>query len=123
MIYLLRNKKTGHFLCADPVIRAEHIAWSDPYHYAGIELKDLDYEGPVFATTNLDDAQDLLKEGKCETRKLAIDFGWGQAKFELSDLEIITLDPSDDARRAVAAASLTDEQLAAWLEVDEEPQE
>ena len=93
MIYLIKNKKTGRFLRVSPVMLTERFPYSeDTCEYGGLELTDLDWTGPVYATTDREDAEELVKTGKNDHGKHArIDFGLkgGKPAFGLADLELV----------------------------------
>lgn len=90
----LRNKKTGRLLVLDVQAHtyeefgvSEYLTSIRKY----LELRDSEYNGTVFVTSEQGVIEDLLKEGKCTYPDIRIDFGWNKTKFELSDLEVVVL--------------------------------
>ena len=93
MLYLLRNKKTKQFLRVHPEIREQHNYYEEGVERnAYLQLSDLGW-GPIYSTDNIDDINDLLETGESShvNTKVCSDYG---EKFELSDLELVTLEPT-----------------------------
>lgn len=98
---LLRNKKTGRFLIVEPETRTQSDwGWdgSDErmvdYTTKHLLIRDSEYKTSqvLFCTCDPGVIQDLLKDGKCTSPCIEIGFDCYGNKFELSDLEAVTLD-------------------------------
>jgi hypothetical protein len=88
-MFALKNKKTGRLLVGEPM---HEESYGDTVSY--FELRDSEYGGQVFVTTDEQTATILIMDGRSNYPDIRVDFGYNKNKFTNLDLEIVEVHAS-----------------------------